>query len=42
MDSGVGGSSISCDGIAESDDDNAFYTNPHYSQKVRGFWQKVA
>jgi len=26
MDSGVGGSSISCDGIAESDDDNAFYT----------------
>lgn len=26
MDSGVGGSSISCDGVAESDDDNAFYT----------------
>lgn len=25
MDSGVGGSAISCDGIAESDDDNAFY-----------------
>ncbi|MDZ7267744.1 MAG: hypothetical protein ONB48_16015 [candidate division KSB1 bacterium] len=26
MDSGVGGSSLSCDGVAESDDDNAFYT----------------
>jgi hypothetical protein len=25
MDSGVGGSALSCDGIAESDDDNAFY-----------------
>jgi hypothetical protein len=25
MDSGVGGSTISCDGIAESDDDNAFF-----------------
>ncbi len=25
MDSGVGGSAISCDGIAESDDDNAFF-----------------
>ena len=25
MDSGVGGSAISCDGIFESDDDNAFY-----------------
>jgi hypothetical protein len=25
MDSGVGGSAISCDGIAESDDDNAFW-----------------
>lgn len=25
FDSGVGGSAISCDGIAESDDDNAFY-----------------
>ena len=25
MDSGVGGSSLSCDGIFESDDDNAFY-----------------
>ena len=25
MDSGVGGSSYSCDGIAESDDDNAFF-----------------
>ena len=27
MDSGVGGSAISCDGIAESDDDNAYYDN---------------
>lgn len=26
MDSGVGGSATSCDGIAESDDDNAFFT----------------
>ena len=26
MDSGVGGSAFSCDGYAESDDDNAFYT----------------
>lgn len=26
MDSGVGGSTFSCDGFAESDDDNAFYT----------------
>ena len=25
MDSGVGGSAISCDGLAESDDDNAFF-----------------
>jgi hypothetical protein len=25
MDSGVGGSALSCDGIAESDDDNAFW-----------------
>ncbi|MBT8399869.1 MAG: hypothetical protein KJO98_05280, partial [Rhodothermia bacterium] len=25
MDSGVGGSAVSCDGIPESDDDNAFY-----------------
>jgi len=25
MDSGIGGSGISCDGVAESDDDNAFY-----------------
>ena len=25
MDSGVGGASTSCDGVAESDDDNAFY-----------------
>jgi hypothetical protein len=25
MDSGVGGSAISCDGVAESDDDNAFW-----------------
>ena len=25
MDSGVGGSAISCDGVPESDDDNAFY-----------------
>ncbi len=25
MDSGVGGSALSCDGIAESDDDNAFF-----------------
>ena len=25
MDSGVGGAAVSCDGIAESDDDNAFY-----------------
>ncbi len=27
FDSGVGGSALSCDGIAESDDDNAFYDN---------------
>jgi hypothetical protein len=25
MDSGVGGSAVSCDGVAESDDDNAFF-----------------
>ncbi len=36
MDSGVGGSALSCDGIYESDDDNAFFdrTNPLNDQII--------
>ncbi|MDD5718513.1 MAG: hypothetical protein PHQ53_02365 [Candidatus Krumholzibacteria bacterium] len=34
MDSGVGGSAISCDGIAESDDDNAFYQDEFEGQRI--------
>ena len=33
MDSGVGGSALSCDGIFESDDDNAFY-NRDFDEEV--------
>ncbi len=33
MDSGVGGSALSCDGIFESDDDNAFY-NREFDEEV--------
>lgn len=33
MDSGVGGSNISCDGIAESDDDNAYFDRT-FDEKV--------
>ena len=33
MDSGVGGSALSCDGIYESDDDNAFY-NREFDEEV--------
>jgi hypothetical protein len=34
MDSGVGGSAISCDNIAESDDDNAFYQTEFEGQPI--------
>ena len=34
MDSGVGGPALSCDGIFESDDDNAFYTQTFEGQKI--------
>ncbi len=34
MDSGVGGSAISCDDIAESDDDNAFYQDEFDGQRI--------
>jgi hypothetical protein len=34
MDSGVGGSGISCDNIAESDDDNAFYQDEFDGQRI--------
>jgi hypothetical protein len=34
MDSGVGGPALSCDGIFESDDDNAFYTQTFDGQKI--------
>ncbi len=34
MDSGVGGSAISCDNIAESDDDNAFYQDEFNEQRI--------
>jgi len=40
MDSGVGGSSISCDGIAESDDDNAFY-NKDFGFNLVYTWDKL-
>jgi hypothetical protein len=33
MDSGVGGSAVSCDGIAESDDDNAYFDRT-FNEKV--------
>jgi len=34
MDSGVGGSALSCDGVFESDDDNAFYTRYFADQVI--------
>ncbi len=34
MDSGVGGSALSCDGIFESDDDNAFYQDVFNGQRI--------
>ncbi len=34
MDSGVGGSALSCDGIYESDDDNAFYQDVFNDQRI--------
>ncbi|PJA73840.1 hypothetical protein CO151_12035 [bacterium CG_4_9_14_3_um_filter_65_15] len=34
MDSGVGGSALSCDGIFESDDDNAFYQDEFNGQRI--------
>ncbi len=34
MDSGVGGSALSCDGIYESDDDNAFYQDEFNGQRI--------
>ncbi len=34
MDSGVGGSAISCDNIAESDDDNAFFQDEFDGQRI--------
>jgi hypothetical protein len=39
-DSGVGGSSVSCDGAAESDDDNAFYTT-QFGQDLVYTWDKT-
>ncbi|ARA92837.1 hypothetical protein AWN76_006430 [Rhodothermaceae bacterium RA] len=39
MDSGVGGSAVSCDGIAESDDDNAFY-NRDFGLNLVYTWDK--
>lgn len=39
MDSGVGGSAVSCDGVAESDDDNAFYTT-EFGQDLVYTWDK--
>jgi hypothetical protein len=40
MDSGVGGSAISCDGIAESDDDNAFFDNSTAGLNLVYTWDK--
>lgn len=39
MDSGVGGSAQSCDGVAESDDDNAFY-NTDFGLNLVYTWDK--
>ena len=39
MDSGVGGSAQSCDGVAESDDDNAFY-NKDFGLNLVYTWDK--
>lgn len=39
MDSGVGGSASSCDGVAESDDDNAFY-NREFGLNLVYTWDK--
>ncbi len=39
MDSGVGGAAVSCDGIAESDDDNAFY-DTRYGLNLVYTWDK--
>ncbi len=39
MDSGVGGSAQSCDGVAESDDDNAFY-NVDFGLNLVYTWDK--
>ena len=38
MDSGVGGSAISCDGIAESDDDNAFWDRSYAGLNLVYTW----
>ncbi len=39
MDSGVGGSSVSCDGYGETDDDNAFYTT-EFGQDLVYTWDQ--
>ncbi len=39
MDSGVGGSSVSCDGRGETDDDNAFFTT-EFGQDLVYTWDK--
>jgi hypothetical protein len=38
MDSGVGGSALSCDGIAESDDDNAFWDRSYAGLNLVYTW----
>jgi hypothetical protein len=40
MDSGVGGSAISCDGIAESDDDNAFWDRSYAGLNLVYTWDR--
>jgi hypothetical protein len=40
MDSGVGGSAISCDGVAESDDDNAFF-DKSFNLNLVYTWDKL-
>ena len=41
MDSGVGGESISCDGIAESDDDNAFWDRSYPGLNLVYTWDRT-
>lgn len=41
MDSGVGGSGISCDGVAESDDDNAFF-DKSFNLNLVYTWDKLS